>query len=129
MDMHLLQTADAPEAARLQETQQLGLDCLRHRADLIEEKRAAIRTQQIAFTRGFRVSKRSGLNPKKLSLPKGFRDGRAVHVDKLIRGTSAQGVDCACKDLFAGARFALEQHSRIWGSSHLAHLLHNLTHC
>src|SRR5579883_2312008 len=128
MHVNLFETPHTPEAARLQKAQKLGLDCLWHGANLVEEERTAVRAQEISFARYFGIRKGSGLYAKKLCLPKRLWDGRAVDIHKLIRGATTEGMDRASKNFFACARFSLQENGCIGGGRYLAHLLHYFAH-
>src|SRR5580700_7090202 len=111
-DFHhvLLQRADWPELALLQQTQQLHLHIQRQIADLVEEGRATVRQFDQALL-SFRSARESALGmPEQLTFEQRSHQGAAV--DRYEFAAWIGGVNGARYYLFAGTALPQQQHRR-----------------
>ena len=122
--------ADALELAFLQHTQQLGLECRRDLADLVQEQRAAVRQLEAALAFLGGAGERALLVTEQLRLQQGLGERRAVHADERRVLAWALGMDGARDDFLAGTALAAQQHRGAPGRRLVnlgKHLLHART--
>src|SRR5262249_55741243 len=111
----------------LQGAQNLGLDWMGQFSNLVDEERALVGLLEVAEARRLRASERSLRMPKELCFREFTRDrGRVEANERLVRATRVR-VQRRCRDLFARAAFAGEQHGDILRgdpSNHVENALH-----
>ncbi len=105
--------ADRRILARLQNAQQARLGLDRHVADLVEEKRAALRLLEAADRARRRAGEGAFLVAKEFALDQLARDRRHVDGDEGSGPPLAEIVQCARHQLFAGAAFASDHDGEI----------------
>ena len=122
-----LRFTQRPHAPLLNGAQQLGLHRQRQIADLVQEKRAALRglKEALAVSRGAGVGALA--RAEELGFEQVFRNGAAVHGHEGAVAAVAVGVHRLGDQLFAGARFALHQHRR-HAAGHLGNAVLDGTH-
>ncbi len=89
--------------------QQLRLERRAHRADLVEEDRAAIGQRELAALAGRRAGERAAHVPEELRLEQGLRNRGAVHLDERHLALRAVIVDRARDHLLAGSGFPRDE--------------------
>src|SRR6516164_1895968 len=110
--------ATAPETFELlflQNSQQLGLQCQRNIANLIQKERSSVGELKAPDFLCGRSGKSSFLMTKELALQQIYRNGSAIqlHVWTIVARTAV--VNRFRDQLLAGARFSLNQHSGAGG--------------
>src|SRR6266496_6248823 len=105
--------AQSPDAAILQNLQQLGLQRWREQSHLVEEESPPICHLEESSLRLSGIRKRPTLIPKQLRLEQMFRDGGAVQLDELPACSRAGLVDDAGEQAFPGAGFPSDQKRRV----------------
>ena len=96
--------ADAPDLARFERAQQLGLHARRHRPDLVEEERAAAGVLDQPGARPGRAGERAARVPEELVLEQRVGERGAVERDERLvrpraarRAAPAPPVPCRCR--------------------------------
>ncbi|MCG3163784.1 MAG: hypothetical protein JMDDDDMK_05235 [Acidobacteria bacterium] len=102
--------ADARDFFFLQGAQQFGLHALTHFADFIQKERAFVGDFKQAFLFGMRAGERAFFVAKQFRFEQVLIDRGAVDGLKPFSRSRAGFVDGAGDALFAGARFAADQH-------------------
>ena len=112
--LQLALAADAPEAAVVEEAQQLGLQIGRHLAHLVEEERAAVRQlQQPRLATAQRAGEGAAGIAEQLALGQALGQRGAVQREEGLVPAAAAGVAGVGDQLLAGARLAADQQRRI----------------
>ena len=109
VDLPGLVAADALERALLQGAQQLGLQARAHRADFVEEQRAAVRLLQPPRPTGERAGERAPDVPEQLRLEQRVRNGAAVDRHQPLVAARTVVVDGARHQFLARAGLAGDQ--------------------
>src|SRR5580700_5273148 len=105
--------AHALEDTLLQDAQQLHLHRRTHVADLIQKQRAALGNLESPLARGNRASKRALLMTEELALEQIRRYGATIDCGERPLAARTQLMDRTCRDLFARAGLAEDEHGRI----------------
>src|SRR5208282_6386170 len=84
-----------------------------HVADFVEEKGAAVRRLKFAELVFAGAGEAAFPMAEELRFDEFFRDSRAIHFDKRVRGARALRVKGASDELLAGAAFAVDQNTAI----------------
>ena len=105
--------ADAAEFPALQHAEQLRLHGETHLADFVEKQGAPARLLETSGAAVGRARERPALVPEELALEEVLRDRGAVDLDEGLPATRAALVDGLGDQLFAGARFAENEHAAV----------------
>src|SRR5262249_20120260 len=103
--------AEPLELLLLQDAQQFWLEFQRDVADLIQKKRASVGEFESPRFLGDGAGERAFFVAKQLALQQPQGDSGAVQFHKSPFPTTAQIVDCAGNEFFAGSRLAQDQHA------------------
>src|SRR5438128_619716 len=113
LNTQFLGAADAGECAVLQEAEELGLERTAHIGNFIQENRATIGFFDPARLLSERAGESASFMAKELAFEQGFRDGGAVDPDIVGLAATAETVEGAGYQLFAGAALAENQNSGV----------------
>jgi hypothetical protein len=125
LDREGVRAADPLELPLLQHAEQLGLQCERQLADLIEEHGPAIHEFETPDLAGEGARKGTLFMPKQLAFDEPHRQGSAVHLHERPLPLAASVVEGTGDELLACSGLALDQPGGI-GRRHLGHLTQNL---
>src|SRR6185437_16594780 len=109
---HVL-SSDRSHLLLLDRTQELHLHARRQLADLVQEKRAAVRLHDQAFRYADGAGERAFGMAEQLGFDEVDRNGAAVHRDERTSGAKTLAVNRVRDELLAGAAFALDEHRRV----------------
>ena len=101
--------AESPHHALLDDGQELRLQRLGGRADLVQEDGAVVRGLEEAGLRLPGIGERAALEAEQLGLEQRLGNRPAVHVDELPAGARAQAVDQPSDETFSRPGVTLEQ--------------------
>src|SRR5215467_5985189 len=118
IDLVRVVAAKPLEFLLLQDPQQFCLELERNVPDLVEKERPLVRQFEASRFLGDRPRKGSLFVPEELALQEAERDRRTIQLDEGSLPASAQIVDGARNEFFAGSGFAQDQDARIRGSDH-----------
>ncbi len=113
IDIETLRRSDRPDLPFLQHAQQLDLQRDRHIADFIEEKRALVCRLKQALVIAGRAGERAFDVAEQLGLQQRLRNRPAIDRNERMAPPRAGVVYGPCQQLFAGARFAVNEHARV----------------
>ena len=119
--------AERFDFALLQDAQELGLQADAHRANFVEEDRAAVGQRELAFLRGGRIRERALDVAEELRFEQGLGNRRAVDLDERQASLRAAIVDGAGDQFLARAGFARDQY-RASGRRHQLDATDHLGH-
>src|SRR5499426_577166 len=117
VDLDRPRAADARDLFLLQGAQEFGLHARADLSYLVQEERAFVGYLEEPFLLGVRPGERAFLVPEEFRFEQVFVDRRAVDGLEPFSGARAGFVDGAGDALFAGARFAADQHRRVDGAT------------
>ena len=127
VDRKRLGAAQRANLALLQYAQQLDLQRQRHVADLVEEQRAAVGSQEQAFVLADRAGEGAASVTEQLALQQLLRQRAAVDRHERLVGTRAGLVHGVGEKLLACTTGAGHQHADIGGGDHVG-LFENALH-
>ena len=114
IDLLVMGRAYALDALVLDRPQYLSLHRERKRIDLIKEERTAVRTfNKARLALPIRAGEAAALITKQLRFDQIFGKCRAVHRDEGLILTVTMVMDIVRHDLFAAARFAIQENGRV----------------
>jgi hypothetical protein len=119
--------ADWTVLALLQHAEELGLQIRRHLADLVQQKRPALRLLEQPVLVGHGARERSAPVAEQFRLDEVLRDRRAVDLDERALRPPAVVVQRVGDELLARAVFALNQDVGL-GIGHRGHQVEQLAH-